>query len=41
MWRDFKAVLAEVPEIHTALVVESAKKMFTFFASHMTDVVEE
>jgi heme oxygenase len=40
MWRDFKAVLAEVPDAHTDLVVQSAKQMFDFFAAHMTDTVE-
>jgi heme oxygenase len=40
MWRDFKAVLAEVPDAHTDLVVQSAKEMFDFFAAHMTDTVE-
>jgi heme oxygenase len=37
MWRDFKAVLAEVPDVRTALVIQSAKQMFAFFAAHMTD----
>jgi heme oxygenase len=37
MWRDFKAVLAEVPDAHTELVVLSAKLMFAFFAAQMTD----
>jgi heme oxygenase len=40
MWRDFKAILAEVPDAHTDLVVQSAKQMFDFFAAHMTDTVE-
>ncbi len=37
MWRSFKAVLAEVPDRHTAAVVESAKAMFGFFAAQMAD----
>jgi heme oxygenase (biliverdin-IX-beta and delta-forming) len=40
MWRDFKAVLAEVPDAHTDLVVQSAKQMFAFFAAHMTDTAQ-
>jgi heme oxygenase len=37
MWRAFKAVLAEVPERHSELVVRSAKRVFAFFAAQMTD----
>jgi heme oxygenase len=41
MWNSFKAVLAEVPDAQTELVVSSAKRMFMFFASHMTDTARK
>lgn len=33
MWKSFKTVLAAVPDTHTELVVQSAKRMFGFFAA--------
>ena len=41
MWRSFKAVLAEVPDRYTEVVVDSAKAMFGFFAAQMADSATE
>ena len=40
MWKSFKAVLAEVPDTQTEMVVLSAKRMFGFFAEAMSAPVE-
>ena len=36
-WREFKATLAGVPDVYTEVVVESAKRMFAFFAAQMLE----